>query len=991
MISSIAFQTRARTIDHLGREQIADCPTAISELWKNSYDAYSSIVGMHVYDGDYPVTTIVDNGHGMNCDEFKNKWLVVGTESKTDNTSSSLEDMCGLSPRVKQGQKGIGRLSSANLGSLLLIVSRRKKGRFVASLIDWRIFENPYLYLMDIEVPVIEFDRKDDLFELLPEMFAKLMENVTPNSFDSDRSKRILAAWEQFTALELSNGKKNSTHQAIQDTVVGTLFEEWHFSEWPLWRGEFEHGTILVISDVQSDLLAQLPKFDSGGHGKDSTIVQAREQLFQTLSNISDPFLTEVEKSNGKGVVDFSTKATARDRLRLRTIIDDQAPFDLTWLHELEHVVDGSVDALGVFRGKVKAFGTWLENEIIVEPAIDIPSRKDSLVGPFNIRLGTYEQRLDSTSHSEESYRSFEAKSENYAGFLVYRNGLRVMPYGREGTDFFQIEKRRTLHAGREFWSLRRLFGRVALDKFENPNLRDKAGREGIIDNKAAKVFRDLVINILKTLARSYFGTAADLRKVTVTDRMEQFEQRRIEEGRNKQRAQKRKIFSAKLKNNEPLLITALSLIEDFSEDVDSGNLEDEETIIRYKNQLNKLKTGLKELALPAAPKNLGLLEEKHISYRSKSRVAKEMIDLLEQKISFALDIIKPKLPRDIAYSELNSNASFIHRRIRSWVTEGKAIISSEQQRLQKLQDERNKIYHAKTMPLLDQLDEGSISLSEVSRILDEERDIQDSENSSLFESYVAALNSLSENIDLASLVTHADDLAEGLREEVDRLHGLAQLGITVEIIGHEIESLEQSVSNNLKLFPQSVQESKAYLEVRESHETLIDRLRFLSPLKLSGPKTRAKISGQMIYDYLLRFFKGKLESQDISLLTTDQFLRFSVHDQPARIYPVFINIINNSFYWVDHSPQNEKIILMHIMNDKVVISDSGPGVNSDDIGRLFQLFFTRKVRGGRGVGLYLCRANLAASGHSIAYSDGGPPLLSGANFLIDFKGAKYD
>ncbi len=41
MVESFAFRTRARTIDHLGREQIADCPTAISELWKNSYDAYA--------------------------------------------------------------------------------------------------------------------------------------------------------------------------------------------------------------------------------------------------------------------------------------------------------------------------------------------------------------------------------------------------------------------------------------------------------------------------------------------------------------------------------------------------------------------------------------------------------------------------------------------------------------------------------------------------------------------------------------------------------------------------------------------------------------------------------------------------------------------------------------------------------------------------------------------------------------------------------------
>ena len=63
--TSASFKTRARTIDHLGREQIADCPTAISELWKNSYDAYSKSVTLHIMDGKIPVACIVDDGHGM--------------------------------------------------------------------------------------------------------------------------------------------------------------------------------------------------------------------------------------------------------------------------------------------------------------------------------------------------------------------------------------------------------------------------------------------------------------------------------------------------------------------------------------------------------------------------------------------------------------------------------------------------------------------------------------------------------------------------------------------------------------------------------------------------------------------------------------------------------------------------------------------------------------------------------------------------------------
>lgn len=35
------IRVRARTVDMLGRQQIATLPTAISELFKNAHDAYA--------------------------------------------------------------------------------------------------------------------------------------------------------------------------------------------------------------------------------------------------------------------------------------------------------------------------------------------------------------------------------------------------------------------------------------------------------------------------------------------------------------------------------------------------------------------------------------------------------------------------------------------------------------------------------------------------------------------------------------------------------------------------------------------------------------------------------------------------------------------------------------------------------------------------------------------------------------------------------------
>jgi signal transduction histidine kinase len=63
----------------------------------------------------------------------------------------------------------------------------------------------------------------------------------------------------------------------------------------------------------------------------------------------------------------------------------------------------------------------------------------------------------------------------------------------------------------------------------------------------------------------------------------------------------------------------------------------------------------------------------------------------------------------------------------------------------------------------------------------------------------------------------------------------------------------------------------------------------------------------------------------------------------------------------------------------------------SEDVENLFKLFFTRKIQGGRGVGLYLARANLVSGGHSISYAQsGGDRLLSGANFVIELNGVEF-
>jgi signal transduction histidine kinase len=293
---------------------------------------------------------------------------------------------------------------------------------------------------------------------------------------------------------------------------------------------------------------------------------------------------------------------------------------------------------------------------------------------------------------------------------------------------------------------------------------------------------------------------------------------------------------------------------------------------------------------------------------------------------------------------------------------------------------------------LLSSLDSGDMGLSDVLRELDTVKEAQDGENARTFGSYISTLQSLAENIDLEGLATFA--LAENAvhREEIQRLNALAQLGITVEIVSHEVAGFESAITNGLKDLPDEVKSTNAYLTIKHSHSSLSERLRFLAPLKLSGEQTSQWIRGSEIAKYAGDLLGTSLTANGVTLEHTEAFDKFSVFDQFARLLPVFINLVNNAIYWVARSEHEPKTVLLDAFDERIFVSDNGPGVDPQDIASLFSLFFTRKLRGGRGVGLYLCRANLAAGGHSIEYvTEKNLKRLPGANFAIAFTGAKYE
>ena len=528
MIQRSAFQTRARTVDHLGREQIADCPTAISELWKNAFDAYARHVDLNIFDGTEPVAAILDDGHGMSAQEFTRRWLVVGTETKATADRTPVEDRNGLRLRPTQGQKGIGRLSCANLGPLLLLVSKRSKRPFVATLVDWRLFENPFLNLSDIFVPVSEFPTFDGVFEQLPELSASLAENLTGGE-EAARKQRIQEAWSASDRVFDSDKDALRPHSRdILSAISSTPFAPRHFHDWPVATGDSDHGTALLVSGINYDLRVHLAETVS-----DVTAREAKDRFFETLSSFVDPFVDRSDSSEVVTDPEFSYVVRAWSGGTPRVIVGSDKQFDRRQVDGMEHRIEGTISEQGVFSGRVRAFGEWLGDDCVIPPPEDlsIPQRRDSRLGPLHLYIAAMEFMPNNTTHSLGEFRIYRDLAKRYAGFMIFRDGLRVLPYGRTDNDFFDIESRRSKKAGREFWNHRQMFGRIAITREHNPNLKDKAGREGLLDNRAAKTLKALTSNILMQSARRYFGSESEIRREVLPEISAENKRRRRRRG----------------------------------------------------------------------------------------------------------------------------------------------------------------------------------------------------------------------------------------------------------------------------------------------------------------------------------------------------------------------------------------------------------------------------------------------------------------------------
>ena len=213
-------------------------------------------------------------------------------------------------------------------------------------------------------------------------------------------------------------------------------------------------------------------------------------------------------------------------------------------LEEADHRVSGQFDAFGQFQGNVRIYREEVVGHVIPwKEGGGHPTR----CGPFEVEFGYVMGRQSETRLAPEEWQRLRDKLDKIGGVYVYRDRIRILPYGNSDVDWLNIEERRTKSASYYFFSHRRIFGAVKLTRQHNGHLKEKAGREGFQQDKAYRELKSILENLFLQLAADFFRESGEYTEYYSEQRSEIERLEQARRRRQKQTTTKRKNLKASL------------------------------------------------------------------------------------------------------------------------------------------------------------------------------------------------------------------------------------------------------------------------------------------------------------------------------------------------------------------------------------------------------------------------------------------------------------
>ena len=949
----------------LGSQQIAGIPTAISELFKNAHDAYATTVEIDFYRSD-GLVVLRDDGIGMTPDDFRRFWLTIGTESKLDPpTTRPIPPNMPMRPML--GEKGIGRLSIATIGPQVLVLTRAWQEHGTSDLtvafVNWSLYECPGVALDDIQIPVRvipngDLPTKDDTQSMIGEFHEN--GNRLKGRVDA---KYINKLNNQLACFDVDPVEIDShcTRLSLRGTGSGT------------------HFILLPTSPL-------LPRDIDGDRDLATPLMTKATPLKQALLGFTNTMTPDAVPSPIKTAFrDHPTDDYFDD------IVSSGEFFTQDEFRNADHQFVGEFDKHGQFVGEIHIYGDLIARHVI--PWRN-PRGLPTKCGPFKIAFAAVEPESNRTTLPPEDHTRMIRKLNQIGGLYIYRDGVRILPYGNTDYDWLDIEYRRTKGAGYYYFSHRKIFGAVLLDSERNGQLSEKAGREGFRENAAYRDFKRILMSFLLQVAADFFrkdGLHTDIFQERRDELREAHEvaRRRRRQVQTQRRTLNKELdaFFVAIAGNEParLVETLAVKVEDQLRHVRAASNPGAAALRLEKNAYAELRAIERKfhISRPRIPFNRGNQVDWD-RYRSK------YLDLSKDVFIPARESVERLV--DEAISPIIGSIDRRRRAEKSLLSLSKELaerVKRQHHTVASKATERIQEVHAKTTQWGKDLEDvvrevlsefQSSDLSPASpegfvKVLAR----QESKMLKVSNHAIEQLGNLEAQLDALDVTGRASVLdqlvvveqrVQALEDQLAMDTHLVQIGMAVEIINHEFGATVRSVRNNLRRLKAwadaNPELNVLYRDIRSSFDHLDGYLTMFTPLQRRLYRKRIDIRGADIAKFLRDLFRIRLSRHGISLRSTGRFSATTVRSFPSSFYPVFVNLVDNAIYWVSQRSQDqERHIVLDADGDRLVVSDSGPGVEPHDRDRIFEFGFSRKP-GGRGMGLYIARETLRRVGYEI-------------------------
>ena len=955
------FRTRARTVDMLGRQQIAGASTAISELFKNAHDAYADNAEVDLFRSDR-LLAIRDDGVGMTREEFEDRWLVLGTESRlaAEGESVSAYRPRGKPERTIMGEKGIGRLAIAILGPQVLILTRaeREDGLhdLVVCYIHWGLFEVPAINLDQIEIPVKTFSGGT-----LPD--ADDIAGLVSECRESVEELRAGGCQYDFTAL-LSD---------LDDFQIDPLSLD-GFLRGPS-LGENGHGTHFYIAPASEAIGAEIDAEENG---------RSKEFSKFLLGFCNSTFVDASPPPVRTAFRHWRTDSDGED------LVGPGEFFTTEELEAADHLIRGRVDEFGQFKGSVRVYEE--DNPDHVIPWREGGGRQ-TRCGPFEIEFGYIQGNQRESRLPQDDWARMVRKLDNIGGLYVYRDRIRILPYGNSDVDYVDIEQRRNKSYGYYFFSYRRMFGAVSLTRGENGALSEKAGREGFQRNKAYREFISILENIFIQLAADFFRQGSEgaeffYERRNEIERLELARRHREKRVNSRKRALANELDGFFQRTNQELPATEVSQLRNQTRQrMETATRirdpeEASEALLQAERQANARLEEIRQSYRVTKPRGVGLsrpLQREWDAYcGEQERLERDVFQTFEEEVAETLGkmaeeakllVDQRKRVEELLHQLAEQNRKTVQHRAKEVretaedTTRKAARTASDSiQEFKKIVAEVESDFARRDLSSMEPQQIEHVRRKYESKI--EDVGHRNTETLAKIRDMLAGIaENLREGVDISQFEAWEaleSDL-EGLREQSDLDAELVQLGLAIAIINHEFEAAIKSVRASLRELRGWAAENETlaplYQEIRNNFDHLDGHLNLFTPLQRRLYREPIAIKGGEINHYARSLFEVRFARHEVELTATQAFLDTEVRAYPSTLYPVFVNVIDNAIFWL-RDCREEKKILLDTDGRSYLVSNNGPSVHPRDHEAMFEQGFTRKP-GGRGLGLFISRKTL--------------------------------